>query len=52
MAGNCRGVGFIFHVGMPITLAYIMRSILNFARDELRVAFSGLEKHSVCGAAV
>jgi len=51
MAGNCRGGGFFFHVGTSTALAYIMRSTGNFARAELRVSPSGLEKHSVCGVA-
>jgi len=49
---NCRGGGFLFHVGPPTALAYIMRSTCNFARDKLRVAPSGLEKHSVSATAV
>jgi len=37
---------------IDFTLAYIMRSACNFARDKLRVASSGLEKHSVSATAV
>jgi len=52
MAGNCRGGGFISHVGPSTALAYIMRSTCNFERDKLGVAPSGLEKHSVSATAV
>jgi len=52
MAGNYLEVGIFFHVGTPTTLAFIMQSTCNRAVDELRVAPSGLEKHSVCGVSV
>jgi len=50
MAGNCRKGGFFFHVDPSTSLAYIVRSTCNFARDKLRVAPSGLESVSTNGS--